>query len=84
MAVEIKTLYKKKIEKEYCFLDKIIIVLGYLLETIFNSILPFAYGVYFVFTNNVSFIFIFFLHLIFYLRIFYEDEEIRISFIRRI
>lgn len=85
MGVEIKSLYKKKIKNfKKDKWDKVIVILGYVLETFFNSLLPFIYGFYFVHMKNIFFLFAFFIHLIFYFRIKHDKDNFEISFIRRL
>lgn len=81
MVIEIKSLYKKKIKKDK--FTKFIIILAHTLETIFNSLMPFIYGFYFVQMKNIIFLFAFLLHLVFYFKINHHGEDFEIFFIRR-
>ena len=61
--------------------NKLIIALILSIDLFFNTMLPFAIGVYFGVTKNLLFLVIFIFLLLFHIKIEYKDE-IRIKIIR--
>jgi len=81
--MKVKTVIEDRFPKEKVDLEQsLFIIVTLLVDTVFNTILPFAWGVYFAKTQNIIFLILFIFNMLFRIKIYKEDDIAHIKIIR--
>ncbi len=81
--VKIETKIENRFPEKKLTKFHLLVFIGFtLLEVIFNTLLPFAYGFYFVKTGNLAFAVLILVHIFINVRIKIDEGEVELKFMR--